>query len=131
MITVYIGKNRNVEADKLNGYVQADITINTNHNDLKYYTQKMLDDISSLVNHGAKNILIKNAELAFPIGFKPSYFKEKLPDINFVLTTWTHYLCWDADEIKYFGDFKPQPYDFERLKYGNVLDAYGTELLEL
>ena len=79
---------------------------------------------------------IKELKEIFPLGTYYAYYNQmrKLGKTIYVTTEYP-WPCQDADEIIYLGDkehMKDPEYQkvfFNRLKYGNILDAVGTGIL--
>ena len=62
------------------------------------------------------------------------WFKKYFPNIQFIVTTHSPIICQAADSIWKLADMgtnetsrKVEGIEFKRLKYGNVLEAYGTD----
>src|SRR5262249_27999345 len=61
------------------------------------------------------------------------WFKKHFPNVQFIVTTHSPLVCQAADSVFYLpspgSDEEPRMLDqddLDRLRYGNVLDAYGT-----
>lgn len=136
-IQVHIGKDRNITLNELlvKNPLATKIKIsNDNDVDDKYRAQKLLTAIDDAIISGHNTIIVPNIERLFS-HYGVEYFygkiKEKYPqEIDLVASTSLPWYCWGADELIYSGELTFEPYHLDRIRYGNVLDAIGTGLLE-
>ena len=98
----------------------------------------LLRQIENVFDLGVKNIIIPNIEYTLPIVKASPFIKavkqiEKTFDASIIITTQHPQFCWDT-ELVYNGnktDYSPRQLQIclERILYGNILDAFGTEML--
>lgn len=136
-IQVYIGKDRNTVLNELlikNPLSYKVILNNDNNITDKERAQKLLTAIGGAIISGHNTIIVPNIERLFS-HYATEYLykkiKEKYPqEIDLVASTSLPWYCWGADELIYSGELTFEPYHLDRIRYGNVLDAIGTGLLE-
>lgn len=136
-IVVYIGKDRNKALASINGGHTIEVEC-TN-----YSPQENLQDLCNQIEQsihmlGYVEIVIPNIEVIVPHtaaewlfkSLKENYTIENYPEITFHISSCLPWYCWGANELKYVGGLPYDDVQLDRIKYGNILDAFGTNLLE-
>jgi hypothetical protein len=136
-LIVYVGRDRNKVLSKM-GTVNPITThilkydIQTDAVDLRQNLQRLLNALGMALNMGWEDISILNYEAGLEVGLLKSLYliKKSYPDnITIRYSTTMPQACWSANEVLYFG---PKDYIngiyLERIKIGNVLDSYSTEV---
>lgn len=126
MVTIVIGKNRNIDYKNLDtDIIKLEIEVSNGVLDKRINVKKLFTEIEILVNNGYKNIFIPNIEMLFPLGSSANYYEQlgRLKNINFYISTEVPFFCWDADDIIYKGDKTFTKSDKDKILWGNVLEV--------
>lgn len=139
-LIAYIGRDRNkiiksLETNPMKTYV-LNYPVKHDVVDLRVNLKSFLEALHIAYLAGWRDISVKNIEIGLEIGLFVYLEKIKIhyPDLIFRYTTTIPQACWPADKLFYFGEKEYIKNDeddvyLNRVKFGNVLDAYGSGLL--
>ena len=140
-LIAYIGLNRNNVLNEMGNKNPItthilEYNIKANAVDLRDNLQSLFNALGLAYDNGRRDITILNVEAGLEVIYWSVLEKIKKHYDGLILrySTTTVQYCWCCDEIIYNGNknyVKNNENDvyLNRIRYGNVLDGYGTELL--